>query len=92
MMAPVSFVIRYYLFVENCHENSIDKLLLYTSEVEPKTLFLGHEKLSFHAPVVSSFLYCSRLGYHLEVFVFFTFVKLKLVTLNCPKIPPKFVK
>jgi hypothetical protein len=42
------------------------------SEVEPKTLFMGNEILSFHAPVVSSFLYCSRLGYHLEVFVMFT--------------------
>jgi hypothetical protein len=33
-----------------------------TSEGEPKTLIMGHEILSFHAPVVSSFLYCSRLG------------------------------
>jgi hypothetical protein len=42
------------------------------SEVEPKTLIMEHEISSFHAPVVSSFLYCSRLGYHLEVFVMFT--------------------
>jgi hypothetical protein len=43
-----------------------------TSEVEPKTLIMGHEILSFHAPVVSTFLYCSRRGYHLEVIVMFT--------------------
>ena len=47
-------------------------IVIVTSEVEPKTLFMGHEISSFHAPVGSSFLYCSRLGYHLEVFVFFT--------------------
>ena len=27
-----------------------------TSEVEPKTIFMGHEISSFHAPVVSSFI------------------------------------
>ena len=62
-----------------------------TSEVEPKTIFMGHEISSFHAPVVSSFLYCSRLGYHLKVFVIHL-VKLELITLYCPKISPKFVE
>jgi hypothetical protein len=42
------------------------------SEVEPKMLIMGHEISSFNAPVVSSFLYCSRLGYLLEVFLMFT--------------------
>ncbi len=34
----------------------IDNVATTTSEVEPKTIFMGHEILSFHALVVSSFI------------------------------------
>ncbi len=62
------------------------------SEVEPKTIFMGHEISSFHAPVVSSFIVLFKNLVSSWSICYVHLVKLKLITLNCPKISPDFVK
>ncbi len=63
-----------------------------SSEVEPKTKFMGHEISSFHAPVVSSFIVLFKNLVSSWSIRYVHLVKLKLITLYCPKISPDFVK
>ena len=62
------------------------------SEVEPKTIFMGHEILSCHAPVVSSFFILFKTLVSSRSICYVHLVKLELITLYCPKVSPKFVK
>jgi hypothetical protein len=46
---------------------------LHTSEVQNKMIFMGHQILSCHVPVVRSFSSCGRCCYQLKIFPMITF-------------------
>ena len=64
----------------------------YSSEVEPKMIFMRHEISSCHAPVVSSFFIMFKTLVTSLSICYVHLVKLELITLYCPKISPDFVK